>query len=175
LPYRPTLDSGWRAWDGGRSSGFFAGGLIYGQVRKRYRRRRLVGVTYIMRCSPRAALRVALIGLGLSGKLNTAFVERLNLTVRQSVAALIRRTWSTMQAAPQLLLHLEWWRAYEHFVRPHQSLLLALAHPLDRGAKRVAQRYRHRTPAMAAGLTSRRWSVREVLAVPLPAAPLGAS
>lgn len=82
-----------------------AGGLIYGQVKKRYRRRRLVGVTYVMRCGTRAALRAALIGLGLSGKLNTAFVERLNLTVRQSVAALIRHTWSTMQDVPQLLLH----------------------------------------------------------------------
>ena len=63
-----------------------------------------------MRCGTRLALCDALMGLGLSGKLNTAFVERLNLTVRQSVAALIRRTWSTMQEAPQLLLHLEWWR-----------------------------------------------------------------
>ena len=151
-----------------------AAGLIYGQVTKRYRRRRLVGVTYVMRCSPRAALRAALIGLGLSGKLNTAFVERLNLTVRQSVAALIRRTWSTMQEAPQLLLHLEWWRAYYHFVRPHESLREVLAQPRFRGGKRIPQRYRQRTPAMAAGLTRRRWTVRELLARPLPPAPVGA-
>jgi IS1 family transposase len=64
----------------------------------------------MLRCGPRAALHSALRKLGLSGKLNTAFVERVNLTLRQSVAALIRRTWSTMQEAPQLL-HLEWWRA----------------------------------------------------------------
>lgn len=91
-----------------------AAGLLYGQVKKRYRRRRLIGVTYVLRCGTRTALRAALQGLGLSGRLNTAFIERLNLTVRQSVAALIRRTWSTMQEAPQLLLHLEWWRAYYH-------------------------------------------------------------
>jgi hypothetical protein len=88
-----------------------AAGLLYGQVKKRYRCRRLVRVTQVMRCSPRAALQDALRRLGLSGRLNTAFVERLNLTVRQSVAALIRRTWATMQKAPHLLLHLEWWRA----------------------------------------------------------------
>jgi transposase-like protein len=52
-------------------------GLIYGQVKKRYRRRRLVGVTYMLRCGTREALQSALRGLGLSGKLNTAFVERL--------------------------------------------------------------------------------------------------
>jgi IS1 family transposase len=85
-----------------------AAGLIYGQVKKRYRRRRLVEVTYMLRCGTREALQSALRELGLSGKLNTAFVERVNLTLRQSVAALIRRTWSTMQDAPQLLLHLEW-------------------------------------------------------------------
>jgi len=151
-----------------------AAGLIYGQVKKRYRRRRLMGVTYVMRCGTRAALRAALIGLGLTGKLNTAFVERLNLTVRQSVAALIRRTWSTMQDAPQLLLHLEWWRAYYHFVRPHESLREVLARPRSRGGKRISQRYRQRTPAMAAGLTYRCWTVREFLARPLPPVPVRA-
>jgi hypothetical protein len=80
-------------------------------VKKRYRRRRLVGVRYVMRCGTRTALRSALQGLGLSGRLKSAFVERVNLTVRQSVAALVRRAWSTLQEVPQLLLHLEWWRA----------------------------------------------------------------
>ena len=91
-----------------------AAGLLYGQVKKRYHRRRLSGVTYIMRCGTRVGLRADLQALGLSGKLNTAFVERLNLTVRLSVAALMRRTWSTMHQAPALLLHLEWWRRYYH-------------------------------------------------------------
>ncbi len=50
--------------------------------------------------------------LGLSGKLNPAFVERVNLTIRQSVAGLVRRTWSRAQQRSRLLAHLEWWRAY---------------------------------------------------------------
>jgi len=150
-----------------------AAGLIYGQVKKAYRRRRLVRVTQVMRCGTRAALKAALTGLGLSGQLNTAFVERLNLTVRQSVAALVRRTWSTAQEAPQLLVHLEWWRAYYHFVRPHETLRVELRQPLDRGGKRLRQRYRQRTSAMAAGLVSQRWTVRDLLTVPLPLAPIG--
>ena len=117
---------------------------------------------------------MALTGLGLSGTLNTAFVERVNLTLRQSVAALIRRTWSTAQEAPQLLLHVEWWRAYYHFVRLHESLRVLLTQPRERGGQRIPQRYRQRTPAMAAGLTGRRWTVRELLAVPLPPEPIGA-
>jgi IS1 family transposase len=150
-----------------------AAGLLYGQVKKTYRRRKVVRITHVVRCGTRAALRAALIRLGLSGRLNTAFVERVNLTVRQSVAALARRTWATVQAAPQLLAHLEWWRAYYHFVRPHESLRQALAQPIDRGGKRIPQRYRQRTPAMAAGLTSRRWTVRDFLAVPLLPEPIG--
>lgn len=85
--------------------------MIYGQVKKTSRSRKLVQVTQIMRCGTRATLREALIRLGLSGRLNSAFIERVTLTLRQSVAALIRRTWATMQEAPQQLLHLEWWRA----------------------------------------------------------------
>src|SRR5215471_4382654 len=106
------------------------------------------------------------LGMGFSGRLNTAFIERGNLTVRHGVAALARRTWATSQQAPQLLAQLEWWRAYYHFVRPHASLRVRLVQPRERGGKRLAQRYRHRTPAMAAGRTHRRWTTREVLACP---------
>jgi transposase InsO family protein len=133
-----------------------------------------VRVTQVLRCGTRAGLKAALTGLGLSGRLNTAFVERVNLTLRQSVAALARRTWSTLQDAPQLLLQLSWWRAYYHFVRPHESLRVPLAQPRDRGGRRLPQRYRQRTPAMAAGLTSQRWTVHELLMLPLPPEPIGA-
>ena len=143
-------------------------GLIYGQVKKRYRRRKLVQVSQVMRLGTQDALKAALQGLGFSGRLNTAFIERVNLTVRHGVAALARRTWATSQQASQLLAHLEWWRAYYHFVRPHQSLRVALVQPRERGGKLAAQRYRHRTPAMAAGRTTRRWTAQEVLSYPLP-------
>jgi IS1 family transposase/transposase-like protein len=145
-----------------------AAGLIYGQVKKSYRRRKLERVTHVMRLGTGAALKGALQGMGFSGRLNTAFIERVNLTVRHGVAALARRTWATAQQAPQLLAHLQWWRAYYHFVRPHASLRIALAQPRERGGKLVAQHYRHRTPAMAAGRSNRQWSTREVLCYPLP-------
>ena len=141
--------------------------LIYGQVKKCYRRRKLVQVTHVMRLGTEDALKAALQGLGLSGRLNTAFIERVNLTVRHGVAALARRTWATSQQAPQLLAYLEWWRAYYHFVRPHASLRVALMQPRERGGRLLAQRYLQRTPAMAAGRTTRRWTAREVLSCPL--------
>jgi Integrase core domain len=142
-------------------------GLIYGQVKKCYRGRKLVRVTQVMRLGTEDALTASLQSLGFSGRLNTAFIERVNLTVRHGIAALARRTWATSQQSPHLLAHLEWWRAYYHFVRPHQSLRVALMQPREREGRLLAQRYRQRTPAMAAGRTARRWTAREVLSCPL--------
>jgi IS1 family transposase len=145
-----------------------AAGLIYGRVKKCYQRRKLVRVTYLMRLGTEEALKATLKGLGLSGRLNTAFIERVNLTVRHGLAALARRTWATSQQAPHLLAHLEWWRAYYHLVRPHEALRVAPLRPRERGGNLLTQRYRQRTPAMAAGRTNRRWTAREVLSCPLP-------
>jgi transposase InsO family protein len=148
-----------------------ATGLIYGQVKKSYQRRKLVRVWPVMRLGTSLALKTTLQRLGLSGRLNTAFIERVNLTVRHGVAALARRTWATSQQAPHLQAHLQWWRAYYHCVRPHASLRVPLMQPRERGGKLVAQRYRQHTPAMAAGRTSRQWTVQEVLCYSLPPVP----
>jgi len=124
-----------------------------------------------MRLGTEAALKVALQGLGLSGRLNTAIIPRVNLTIRHGIAALARRTWATAKPAPHLLAHLEWWRADSHFVHPHALLRVALVQPRERGGKLLAQRDLQRTPAMAAGRTNRRWTVQEVLSLPLPLVP----
>ena len=50
-------------------------------------------------------------GWASEARLNTAFIERVNLTVRHGIAALARRTWATAQQSSHLLAHLEWWRA----------------------------------------------------------------
>jgi len=69
-----------------------ATGLIYGQVKKIYRRRKLIRVSHVMRLGTQADLSAALERMGFSGRLNTTFIERANLTVRHGVAALARRT-----------------------------------------------------------------------------------
>jgi hypothetical protein len=50
-----------------------AASLIYGQVKKSYRRRKLVRVTHMMRLGTQTDLKIALQGMGFSGRLNTAF------------------------------------------------------------------------------------------------------
>jgi len=144
-----------------------AADLLYGQVKKTYRRRKLHLVERLMRWGDLAQLSARLKALGLSGSLNTAFVERLNLTLRHALAALSRRSWATAQFSGELIAHLEWWRAYYHFCRPHLSLRLTLDAPQARRGAQTPRRYRPRTPAMAAGLTDHVWSVQELLAFPV--------
>ncbi len=103
--------------------------LLYGQVKKTYRHRKLCLVGRLMRLGELAQLTQRLKALGYSGTLNTAFVERINpslrsgqvLTLRHALAALSRRSWATVQLTDELHTHtctarrrkcLEWWRAY---------------------------------------------------------------
>jgi IS1 family transposase len=143
--------------------------LLYGQVKKSYRRRKLVQVERRMRWGTLEAFTAKLKAQGVSHVLNTAFVERVNLTLRRGLAALQRRSWSTTQTQKHLELYLGWWRGYYHFVRPHGSLRARWAEPQGRGGKRSPRRYQKRTPAMALGVTDHRWTVVELLSFPLPA------
>jgi transposase InsO family protein len=116
------------------------------------------------------AYRQAVRTAGFSGRIQTAFIERLNLTIRRSAAGLARRSWSTVHSLTELALQFEWWRAVYHFARPHASLRQAIG---DHATGSARQRYRQRTPAQAAGLIARRWSVKELLTYPAPPLPSG--
>jgi hypothetical protein len=60
-------------------------GLLYAQVIKQYRRKRLVGVTHRVVFGTQEAVKHGLAACGWT--INTSFVERLNLDIRQRVAA----------------------------------------------------------------------------------------
>ncbi len=57
-----------------------------------------------------------------SSTLNTSFIERLNLTIRQGSAYLSRRTLSHARSQAKLEEHLELRRCHYNFVRPHSAL-----------------------------------------------------
>ena len=104
-------------------------------------------------------------------KINTAFIERLNLDLRQHVAAIGRRVNTLCKHATGLRQQLTLFQVYHNFCLPHASLRLALAAPeLSEGTGGV-KKWRQRTPAMAAGLTNRVWSLREVLRYRVPPWP----
>jgi IS1 family transposase len=144
-----------------------AAALLYGQVIKAYRRRKIFKVDRRMQLGSLEDLLAALQKLDFTGTINTAFVERLNLTLRHGLAALTRRSWATVQLAPALEDQLEWWRAWYHFCRPHLSLRLTLELPKPRKGRQIPQRYQDRTPAMAAGFADHIWEVKELLLFPV--------
>ncbi|MBL8862419.1 MAG: hypothetical protein JNK02_10455 [Planctomycetes bacterium] len=82
-----------------------------------------------------------------SKQVNTSFVERLNLTMRRSLACLHRRTSSAARDAQTLGQKIDLLQCYYNFVRPHGSLKFG---------REV------RTPAQQAGLVSRRLRLRDI-------------
>ncbi len=141
--------------------------LVYGQLIKSYRRRKLARVERVIRWGSAETLKARLQQAGWSGLVQTAFVERVNLTVRRGLAMFARRSWATTQTLSQLKDGFAWWRGYYHFVKPHAGLRVKLAVPRERGGKRLPQSYRKRTPAMAAGVSDHRWTVVELLSCPV--------
>jgi hypothetical protein len=79
--------------------------------------------------------------------LNTSFIERLSLTIRQGSAYLCRRTICHARWKERLEGHLELLRCYYNFVRPHRALKFGQA---------------LRTPAMQAGLTEKQLTLRQI-------------
>lgn len=70
-----------------------------------------------------------------SSKLDTSFIERLNLTIRRDSAYLFRRTICQAQWKERPEGHLELLRCYYNFVRPHRALKLGpeISSPGDAG------------------------------------------
>ena len=143
-------------------------GLLYAQVVKRYRRRRIVGVTHRIIFGAAQTIESILAKRGWT--INTSFVERLNLDFRQHVAAIGRRVTTVCKHEAGLRHQLALFQTYHNFVLPHASLRVPLLEVTD-GMGAVA-RWQQQTPAMAAGLTDRVWSLREVLMYRVPPWPL---
>jgi transposase-like protein/IS1 family transposase len=130
----------------------FGPGCLYGQVIKTRRNDRVIKVERRAVIGAAWRFEQALCDSEDSSKLNTSFIERLNLTIRQGSAYLFRRTICHARWEERLEDHLELLRCYYNFVRPHRALKFGPE---------------IRTPAMQAGLLSKRLSFREVfVAVP---------
>src|SRR5919109_5111393 len=102
-------------------------GLLYAPVVKSYRRRRLVGVTHRVVFGTPLAIKQVLARCGWT--INTAFVERLNLDIRQRVAAIGRRVNTLCQGEDRLRDQLALFQVYHNFVLPHASLRQRLLVP----------------------------------------------
>ena len=136
---------------------------------KSYRRRRIVGVTHRVVFGTQLAVEQVLAACGWT--INTSCVERLNLDIRQRVAAIGRRVNTLCQGEAGLRDPLSLFQVSHNFVLPHASLRQALAKPIPTHGTGLAQLWRPCTPAMAAGVTDHGWSLKEVLRYRVPPWP----
>ena len=136
---------------------------------KTVRRRRVVAVTHRVVFGTLDAVNQVLAPLGW--QINTAFVERLNLTIRQHVAAIGRRVSTLCKGADGLCQQLALYHGYYNFCLPHASLHQPLPQPEPTNGRGSAKLWRPCTPAMAAGLTDHVWTLREVLLFRVPPWP----
>jgi hypothetical protein len=140
--------------------------LLYAQVIKTVRRRRLVRVRHRVVFGTLEAVQQGLAACGW--QINTAFVERINLTIRQHVAAVGRRVHTLCKGEESLRQQLTLYHVYYNFCLPHASLRQPLSQLEPTTGMGSAQTWQPCTPAMAAGLTKHVWTLREVLLFRVP-------
>jgi IS1 family transposase len=133
-------------------------GLLYAQVVKTVRHRRLVRVRHRVVFGTLEAVQQVLAACGW--QINTAFVERINLTIRQHVAAVGRRVTTLCKGEDGVRQQLALYHVYYNCCLPHASLCLPLPQPEPTNGSGSAKRWQPQTPAMAAGLTDHIWTLR---------------
>jgi len=89
---------------------------------------------------------------------STAYSERSNLTSRLFNGRQVRKTLAFSKDVDYCRFAAIWEDAYYNLVKPHKSLRLRIHNCPGR-------KWRPRTPAMAARLTSHTWTVKELLTV----------
>ncbi|VVB71692.1 Uncharacterised protein [uncultured archaeon] len=133
--------------------------LKYAKVCKKRKNGRLVEVIRrIVYGDPDEIVR--LLGIDSGGKINTAYVERLNLTIRNSLARFVRKSMNCSKTLGRHTQAMNFFQAWYNFVKPHNSLRLRI----DKGR----MKWMKRTPAMAEGLTDHVWTIKELMAFRIP-------
>ena len=101
---------------------FLLGVCIYGQIIKKRRENRVVRVDRRLVLGTQAELEEALLHSEDSSTLNTSFIERHNLTIRQGCSYLGRRTPCHARRTEFLEGQVALLMAYYSFLRPHRAL-----------------------------------------------------
>jgi IS1 family transposase len=120
---------------------------LYAQVIKKRRKNRVIKVERRLIIGTKQKMEQLLFESEDSSTINTSFIERLNLTIRQSCAYLGRRTACHSRHKDLLADNLALQMCYYNFVRPHSALKFG---------------DEIRTPAMQAGLVKKQLSFREI-------------
>ncbi len=120
---------------------------LYAQVIKKRRKNRVIKVERRLIIGTKQKMEQLLFESEDSSTINTSFIERLNLTIRQGCAYLGRRRACHSRSKDLLADNLALQMCYYNFVRPHSALKFG---------------DETRTPAMQAGLVKKPLSFREI-------------
>lgn len=132
--------------------------LLYAQVDKRREQGRVIEVRRRIVFGAEEII-TAVLG---DQEVNTSYIERDNLTSRQSNGRLVRKTLSHSKKSYFLRRHLALEDAFFNFARPHQALRTTFPEPSS------GRKWQQQTPAMVAGLTDHVWTLEELLSYRIP-------
>jgi hypothetical protein len=139
-------------------------GLLPGQVIEPHAGRRVVGITRRVVRGTAAAIAAVLAATGTGTGIDTAYIERLDATFRGASSTLTRRGRAVAHGEGTLTAGMDLVGCAYDSCWDHDSLRQA-------GGDGEGLKWRARTPAMAAGLTDHRWTMRELLSQPIPLPP----
>jgi IS1 family transposase len=144
-------------------------GVQYAIVHKEHRKGRVVSVNTRVVFGKEEDLLARLHSLGMK-KINTSFVERMNLTLRHMVSRLRRKGLTFSKKRKFLEWHMQLAVAYYHFVRTHRGLRQRLSQAIPTKGNGSSKQWQTRTPAISAGLTDHIWTIQELLMFRVPRA-----
>lgn len=127
--------------------------LIYSQVHKYREKGRVKQIDKKIIFGTEAQVKKSLQQSPVSKSVNTSFVERNNLTLRQQNGRLQRKTFQFSKEKELLYAQMHFFLGYYHFIRPHKGLRVR-----HNGRKK---KWLERSPLMAAGITDHIWTYRE--------------
>ena len=131
---------------------YLKGVFVYGQIIKTRRKNRVCSIQRTIFNGTQNDLKQMLLESEDSHTLNTSFVERHNLIIRQGCAYLRRKTPAHARDLKTLREQVELFQCYYNFIRPHSALKF--------GSE-------VRTPAKQAGLVNRNLSFRDIFSLRL--------
>ena len=137
--------------------------LLYAQVVKQRQKGQVLAVSSNVVFGDQDAVQRRLATSPASTTINTSFVERENLTLRQQNRRLTRKTNAYSKELAWLEKQLWLSLADDHLVLPQESLRTRLPEPAPTRPTGKARRWQSVTPAMAAGMTDHIWSTTELL------------
>ena len=168
--YADVLLEAFGAWESPRPTGrpgrprapwrIASPALRYAQVQKHREHGRVVEVTRRVCFGEPGQVHAAAAALrrrdGRPGQINTAYIERDNLTLRQELRRLARKTLGFSKNRRELQHALNFIDAHANFVKPHRGLRV-------RATPASERRWLVRTPAMAPGIADHPWTLEDLL------------